>query len=283
MGERAGREVCPKREARVGGCAPARWRLPSPLSDTTHLQRPGRHTLQLGRDADAPLVGHAVRVWELRCESVRVFWEVGGAPAGGGGVRQEWAPLPCSLFTPCSHRGTPHVPPHTSQQHTPALPPNMTTAPMDTAAAEDAAAAAAAPASTPSAPGVPASVCVHPLVLLSVVDHYHRVARDTRKRVVGCLLGEVSRGRVDVTNSFAGERRRGRGRRGAPSRTKTNGGRRAFDRLSLTPTSSTPLTSPLRGGRQGRQDLVPGPLLPGEHVRHVQEGQRCVGGRAREV
>jgi len=94
---------------------------------------------------------------------------------------------------------------------------------MDTAAAEDAAAAAAAPASTPSAPGVPASVCVHPLVLLSVVDHYHRVARDTRKRVVGCLLGEVSRGRVDVTNSFAGERRRERGRRGAPSRTKTNG------------------------------------------------------------
>lgn len=48
------------------------------------------------------------------------------------------------------------------------------------------------------------SVVVHPLVLLSVVDHYNRVARDTRKRVIGVLLGEASKGRVDVTNSFAG-------------------------------------------------------------------------------
>ena len=32
-------------------------------------------------------------------------------------------------------------------------------------------------------------VVVHPLVLLSIVDHYNRVARDTRKRVVGVLLG----------------------------------------------------------------------------------------------
>ncbi|KAK6135820.1 hypothetical protein DH2020_030428 [Rehmannia glutinosa] len=31
-------------------------------------------------------------------------------------------------------------------------------------------------------------VVVHPLVLLSVIDHYNRVARDTRKRVVGVLL-----------------------------------------------------------------------------------------------
>lgn len=54
--------------------------------------------------------------------------------------------------------------------------------------------------------GMPAieSVVVHPLVLLSVVDHYNRVARDTRKRVIGVLLGEASKGRVDVTNSFAG-------------------------------------------------------------------------------
>lgn len=55
----------------------------------------------------------------------------------------------------------------------------------------------------------PATVIVHPLVLLSVVDHWRRVARDTRKRVVGVLLGErVGSGaaaRVDVTNSFAGE------------------------------------------------------------------------------
>jgi hypothetical protein len=46
-------------------------------------------------------------------------------------------------------------------------------------------------------------VTIHPLVLLSAADHYHRVARGTRKRVVGVLLGAVSRGRVDATNSFA--------------------------------------------------------------------------------
>ena len=51
----------------------------------------------------------------------------------------------------------------------------------------------------------PESTVVHPLVLLSVVDHYNRVARDTRKRVVGILLGEQSKGRIQVTNSFAGE------------------------------------------------------------------------------
>ena len=46
-------------------------------------------------------------------------------------------------------------------------------------------------------------VVIHPLVLLSVVDHYNRVAKDTRKRVVGVLLGSRSRNHVDVTNSFA--------------------------------------------------------------------------------
>jgi len=46
-------------------------------------------------------------------------------------------------------------------------------------------------------------VTIHPLVLLSAADHYHRVARGTRKRAVGVLLGTVSRGRVDATNSFA--------------------------------------------------------------------------------
>lgn len=49
----------------------------------------------------------------------------------------------------------------------------------------------------------PHTVIVHPLVLLSTVDHYNRVAKDTRKRVVGVLLGETYQGRVDVTNSFA--------------------------------------------------------------------------------
>ena len=47
-------------------------------------------------------------------------------------------------------------------------------------------------------------VVVHPLVLLSIVDHYNRVAKDSRKRVVGVLLGSSSRGIVDVTNSYAG-------------------------------------------------------------------------------
>ena len=41
-------------------------------------------------------------------------------------------------------------------------------------------------------------VVVHPLVLLSVTDHYHRVAKDTRKRVVGVLLGEVYKGRGEL-------------------------------------------------------------------------------------
>lgn len=46
-------------------------------------------------------------------------------------------------------------------------------------------------------------VTIHPLVLLSAADHYHRVGRGTRKRVVGILLGTVSRGKIDATNSFA--------------------------------------------------------------------------------
>jgi 26S proteasome regulatory subunit N8 len=51
--------------------------------------------------------------------------------------------------------------------------------------------------------GKPTSVSVHPLVLLSVVDHYHRVARNTTKRVVGVLLGQSSQGKVNVASSFA--------------------------------------------------------------------------------
>jgi 26S proteasome regulatory subunit N8 len=46
-------------------------------------------------------------------------------------------------------------------------------------------------------------VVIHPLVLLSAADHYHRVARGTRKRVVGVLLGSIYKGNVDATNSFA--------------------------------------------------------------------------------
>jgi len=46
-------------------------------------------------------------------------------------------------------------------------------------------------------------VVVHPLVLLSVVDHYNRVAKNTKKRVVGVLLGSFEKGSVEVTNSYA--------------------------------------------------------------------------------
>jgi len=50
---------------------------------------------------------------------------------------------------------------------------------------------------------LPTQVTIHPLVLLSTVDHYNRVAKNTTKRVVGVLLGTVSKGVVDVTNSYA--------------------------------------------------------------------------------
>lgn len=50
---------------------------------------------------------------------------------------------------------------------------------------------------------VPESAAVHPLVLLSIVDHYNRSARDTKRRVVGTLLGETHKGTVQITNSFA--------------------------------------------------------------------------------
>ena len=49
-----------------------------------------------------------------------------------------------------------------------------------------------------AAPPPITNVVVHPLVLLSCVDHYNRVAKDTNKRVVGALLGETFQGRVDV-------------------------------------------------------------------------------------
>ncbi|CAJ0756429.1 2881_t:CDS:2 [Entrophospora sp. SA101] len=47
------------------------------------------------------------------------------------------------------------------------------------------------------------TVIVHPLVLLSVVDHYNRVAKNTKKRVVGVLLGQNNGKTVNVANSFA--------------------------------------------------------------------------------
>lgn len=45
---------------------------------------------------------------------------------------------------------------------------------------------------------------VHPLVLLSIVDHFNRVnIKQRNKRVVGALLGSVSDNVVEVVNSYA--------------------------------------------------------------------------------
>ena len=52
-------------------------------------------------------------------------------------------------------------------------------------------------------------VVVHPIVLLSVVDHFNRMGKvGSQKRVVGVLLGSRRKGILDVANSFAGKRRR---------------------------------------------------------------------------
>ncbi|MDP2435547.1 MAG: hypothetical protein Q8P67_07375, partial [archaeon] len=48
---------------------------------------------------------------------------------------------------------------------------------------------------------VPERAIVHPIVLLSAVDHYNRV--NLQKRVVGALLGSVRDGVVDITNCYA--------------------------------------------------------------------------------
>jgi len=53
------------------------------------------------------------------------------------------------------------------------------------------------------APTVPVQVVIHPIVLLSTVDHYNRVVLVPDQRLIGILLGTSSRGVVDVTNSFA--------------------------------------------------------------------------------
>lgn len=50
-------------------------------------------------------------------------------------------------------------------------------------------------------------VIVHPLVLLSVVDHFNRMGKiGNQKRVVGLLLGSMKgKGLLDIANSFAGK------------------------------------------------------------------------------
>lgn len=46
-------------------------------------------------------------------------------------------------------------------------------------------------------------VVIHPVILLSVVDHYNRLAKQTNRRVVGVLLGEYVGDKVEVTNCYA--------------------------------------------------------------------------------
>ena len=54
----------------------------------------------------------------------------------------------------------------------------------------------------------PTRVVVHPIVLLSVVDHFNRLRKiGNQKRVVGVLLGKWrASGVVDIATSYAGSR-----------------------------------------------------------------------------
>ena len=50
------------------------------------------------------------------------------------------------------------------------------------------------------------NVVIHPLVLLSVVDHFNRMKQvGNTKRVVGVLLGATRNKILDISNSFAGK------------------------------------------------------------------------------
>lgn len=50
-------------------------------------------------------------------------------------------------------------------------------------------------------------VVVHPLVLLSVVDHFNRMGKiGNSQRVVGVLLGSLKNKILDISNSFACKR-----------------------------------------------------------------------------
>lgn len=50
----------------------------------------------------------------------------------------------------------------------------------------------------------PLAVKVHPIALLSIVDHHERaVGQRTSKRVLGIVLGEIVNGVYEITNSYA--------------------------------------------------------------------------------
>ena len=81
---------------------------------------------------------------------------------------------------------------HLSSPHTD-LTKNVPTSPM-TIATKDATPAKDAPA-VALTPAPIETVVVHPLVLLSVVDHYTRIDKvSSQRRVVGCLLGARKKG-----------------------------------------------------------------------------------------
>lgn len=69
------------------------------------------------------------------------------------------------------------------------------------------AAVVAAPTVPVVASGKPfEQVVVHPLVLLSVVDHFNRMKQTgNTRRVVGVLLGALRGKILDISNSFAGK------------------------------------------------------------------------------
>jgi len=96
----------------------------------------------------------------------------------------------------------------------------------------------------------PERVVLHPLVLLSVVDHYNRVAKGSSKRIVGILLGNTRGGVVDVANSFAG-----------------NWPRLASLLIQYGHSS-------IRGGLPRSIHMVLGPQLSREHLRNVQKSER---------
>lgn len=54
---------------------------------------------------------------------------------------------------------------------------------------------------------ITSKVIIHPLVLLSVVDHFNRMGKiGNQKRVVGILLGcWKAKNILDISNSFAGK------------------------------------------------------------------------------
>jgi hypothetical protein len=114
---------------------------------------------------------------------------------------------------------------------------------------------------------------VHPLVLLNATDHFTRTtAGDLNRRVVGILLGEVSHGKVDVTNSYAGERAAV-----ALVFARVHCTRCIVEGALLKRSSAqTPALFACSAVRGNRPRVVLGSQLPRGDVCDVQESQWCV-------